>query len=105
MGSVDYLKEYERILLSYGKINFGFQWWALNSSVVTIVVVVTTVYGCSDVILAYQWLVSYLLVESDKKLSEEMKNQVRFFIQLIAIYPTHIRWFYICVHTYVYLIH
>ena len=45
--------------------------------------------GCLDAIAAYQWLVCYLLVESDKKLNEELKNHVRFF-KFIA-YFTYVR--------------
>ena len=57
MSGVDYLNEYEKTLLrksstSYMKINFGFQWRALNSTIVASVVMVTTVHRCSDVILA-----------------------------------------------------
>ena len=63
LRSVDYLNEYERILR--GKFS------AAGRSILDF----------NDAISAYHWLVSYLLVESDRKLTEEGKNQDPFTVK------------------------
>ena len=90
MGSVDYLNEYERTLLrkfsATGRSILDFDGRHLIVLLSLLLLLWLPLYTRSDAISAYQWLVSYLLVESDKKLSEEMKNQVRIF--MFRAYPT-----------------